>query len=117
VVHAAFKQFPGYNMTSTTYSESSPHKPCSDKRTYKHLILKNGLRALLIQDHDVVFATACANVQVGYFDDPLDMPGLAHYVEHMVHLGSKGYPDEKEYKHFLGQHGGASNASTGGCEM
>ena len=90
-----------------------PRKPCSDKRTYKHLVLRNGLRALLLQDQEVVFATACANVQVGYFDDPADMPGLAHYIEHMVHLGSKLYPDEKEYKHFLGQHGGASNASTG----
>jgi secreted Zn-dependent insulinase-like peptidase len=30
----------------------------------------------------------------------------------MVHLGSKQFPEEKEYKAFLAQHGGSSNAST-----
>jgi secreted Zn-dependent insulinase-like peptidase len=30
----------------------------------------------------------------------------------MVHLGSAQFPDEKEYKAFLAQHGGTSNAST-----
>ena len=38
-------------------------------------VLSNGLRALLIRDTEVTFATACANVQVGYFDDPA---GSAH---------------------------------------
>jgi hypothetical protein len=49
-------------------------------------------------------------VQAGYFDDPL--PGAAHFLEHMVHLGSRPFPDEKEYKAFLAAHGGSSNAST-----
>ncbi|KAF6262496.1 Metalloenzyme, LuxS/M16 peptidase-like protein [Scenedesmus sp. NREL 46B-D3] len=30
----------------------------------------------------------------------------------MVHLGSQRFPDEREYKTFLAQHGGSSNAST-----
>lgn len=38
--------------------------------------------------------------------------GAAHFLEHMVHLGSQKFPDEKEYKGFLAQHGGTSNAST-----
>lgn len=49
--------------------------------------------------------------QAGYFDDAL--PGAAHFLEHMVHLGSEAYPDDKEYKAFLAAHGGSSNASTG----
>jgi secreted Zn-dependent insulinase-like peptidase len=40
------------------------------------------------------------------------MPGLAHFLEHAVHLGSEAFPDEREYKAYLAQHGGASNAST-----
>lgn len=38
--------------------------------------------------------------------------GLAHFLEHAVHLGSAKYPDEKDYKLYLSQHGGSSNAST-----
>ncbi|KAF8073057.1 PXM16 [Scenedesmus sp. PABB004] len=50
--------------------------------------------------------------QAGYFDDPPDLPGAAHFLEHVVHLGSAAFPDEREYKAFLAQHGGSSNAST-----
>lgn len=33
---------------------------------------------------------------------------------HALRTGSERYPDEKEYKAYLSQHGGSSNASTGG---
>eukprot|EP00775_Hariotina_reticulata_P010378 gene10378-10536_t len=83
-----------------------------DRRDYKYGQLHNGVRFLAIQDTDTVYAAACANIQCGYFDDPADLPGAAHFLEHMVHLGSIKYPDEREYKQFLAQHGGSSNAST-----
>jgi len=44
--------------------------------------------------------------------DPRVLPGLAHFTEHMCFLGSKAYPEENEYKVYLSQHGGRSNAST-----
>lgn len=50
---------------------------------------------------------------MGYFDDPPDVPGLAHFLEHAVHLGSAKYPEDSDFKFYLSQHGGASNASTG----
>jgi secreted Zn-dependent insulinase-like peptidase len=50
-----------------------------------------------------------------YFDDPESVPGLAHFLEHAVHLGSSKYPDDRDYKAFLAEHGGASNASTSEC--
>ena len=50
--------------------------------------------------------------QVGYFADPPSVPGLAHWLEHSVHLGSNRYPGDNEYKTFLAQHGGSSNAAT-----
>jgi len=86
--------------------------PLCDRRHYKYGQLHNGMRVLAIQDTDAVYAAACANIQCGYFDDPADLPGAAHFLEHMVHLGSTKFPDEKEYKQFLAQHGGSSNAST-----
>lgn len=86
-------------------------KPKCDRRSYQDAVLANGLRVLAIQDTDAVFAAACANVQAGYFDDPA-LPGAAHFLEHMVHLGSGAFPDEREYKAFLAAHAGSSNAST-----
>ena len=34
--------------------------------------------------------------------------GLAHFLEHMLFMGSEKYPDENEYSAFLAQHGGGS---------
>lgn len=44
--------------------------------------------------------------------DPNNLPGLAHFCEHMLFLGTKKYPEENEYAKYLTQHGGASNAYT-----
>lgn len=40
------------------------------------------------------------------------MPGLAHFCEHMLFLGTEKYPDENEYSKYLSQHGGSFNAFT-----
>lgn len=87
-------------------------KPLCDQRKYQYEQLSNGLRIIAVQDEKAVYAAACASVQVGYFQDPASLAGAAHFLEHMVHLGSSRFPDEKEYKGFLAQHGGSSNAST-----
>lgn len=44
--------------------------------------------------------------------DPPELPGLAHFCEHMLFLGTEKYPDKDEYNTFLSQHGGQSNAAT-----
>lgn len=49
---------------------------------------------------------------VGYMSDPDDLPGLAHFCEHMLFLGTEKYPNENDYTKFLSEHGGGSNAST-----
>lgn len=41
-------------------------------------------------------AAAAVAVGVGSLCDPPDMPGLAHYLEHMLFMGSEKYPDENE---------------------
>ncbi len=38
--------------------------------------------------------------------------GLAHYLEHMLFMGSDKYPDENEYDSFISKSGGSSNAFT-----
>ncbi|XP_014231468.1 nardilysin [Trichogramma pretiosum] len=60
---------------------------------------------------------ACALcVGVGSFSDPPEIPGLAHFLEHMVFMGSKKYPEENEMDQFLKKRGGSNNACTD-CEQ
>ncbi|EQC26438.1 hypothetical protein SDRG_15719 [Saprolegnia diclina VS20] len=57
-------------------------------------------------------AGACLTVGVGSFAEPEHLPGLAHYLEHMLFMGSEKYPDENEFEAFLSAHGGSSNGGT-----
>ncbi|XP_067893239.1 nardilysin-like isoform X1 [Heterodontus francisci] len=60
-------------------------------------------------------SAAALCVGIGSFCDPDDLPGLAHFLEHMVFMGSEKYPDENGFDAFLKKHGGSDNASTD-CE-
>ncbi|XP_041356589.1 nardilysin-like [Gigantopelta aegis] len=60
-------------------------------------------------------SAAAMCVSVGSFTDPPEIPGFAHFLEHMVFMGSKKYPQENDMDDFLSRHGGESNAWTD-CE-
>ncbi|XP_022087201.1 nardilysin-like [Acanthaster planci] len=60
-------------------------------------------------------AAAALCVGIGSFCEPDDIPGLAHFLEHMVFMGSEKYPDENSFDAFVRTHGGSDNASTD-CE-
>ena len=45
--------------------------------------------------------------------DPEERQGLAHFLEHMLFLGNKKYPEVDEFSTYLDSHGGYSNAFTG----
>ena len=51
-------------------------------------------------------------VGMGSFSDPPELPGLAHFLEHMVFMGSEKYPDENSFDEFIQKHGGFDNAHT-----
>ena len=44
--------------------------------------------------------------------EPSSYPGLAHFCEHMLFLGTEKYPDENEYNKYLSENSGGSNAYT-----
>lgn len=89
------------------------HLSPNNSNQYRYITLENGLRALLIQDISAPKAAAALAVNVGHFDDPADREGLAHYLEHMLFLGTKPYPQVGEFQRFISQHGGTNNAWTG----
>jgi insulysin len=83
-----------------------------DDRKFKAITLKNKLRVLLVSDPASSRSAAAMDVHVGAFSDPEDIPGLAHFCEHMSFLGTKRYPNEEDFTAFLSTHGGSSNAYT-----
>ncbi len=84
----------------------------NDLKNYCPLTLDNGLKVLLIQNTETEKAAAALAVNVGHFDDPKERQGLAHFLEHMLFLGTEKYPDGSEYQHFISQYGGSNNAWT-----
>ncbi|MFA5547957.1 MAG: insulinase family protein [Porticoccaceae bacterium] len=84
----------------------------NDDRQYRHLTLANGLDVLLISDPASDKAAASLSVNVGSFDNPPDREGLAHFLEHMLFLGTDRYPEPDEYQAFISEHGGGHNAYT-----
>lgn len=83
----------------------------SERKTLK-IRLKNGLEAFIISDPKTDKSGAVLSVKAGSWEDPLEYPGIAHFLEHMLFLGTKKYPNESEYSAYISENGGMSNAYT-----
>ena len=70
------------------------------------------MQVLLISDTTTEKSAAALDVHVGSMSDPEDLPGLAHFCEHMLFLGTQKFPDENDYEKFIKLHGGSNNAFT-----
>jgi secreted Zn-dependent insulinase-like peptidase len=87
-------------------------KSQNDQRQYETFLLSNRLKVLVISDPDTDKAAAAMDVFVGSSRDPKDRQGLAHFLEHMLFLGTKKYPTPGEYQDFVSTRGGNHNAYT-----
>ncbi|KFD65259.1 hypothetical protein M514_00656 [Trichuris suis] len=95
----------------TRRSDSIIKSP-EDKRLYRGLELSNGMKVMLVSDPTTEKAAASLDLNIGHLNDPRELPGLAHFCEHMLFMGTEKYPTENEYQNFLTTHGGNSNAFT-----
>ena len=91
----------------------SPYASPNDHRQYHYLTLANRLKVLLICDPETDKSAASLAVNTGHFDDPADRQGMAHFLEHMLFLGTRTFPKPGEYQQFMNRHGGSNNAWTG----
>ena len=87
-------------------------KQANDDREFDFVTLANGLKVMVVHDPAATKAAASLDVFVGSGDDPKQYQGLAHFLEHMLFLGSKDYPDSDAYGEFISSHGGGHNAYT-----
>ena len=97
---------------ATPQRSEAPVKGAQDTRDYRYLELPNRLRVMLVSDPATDKAAASMHVRAGSGNDPVSRQGLAHFLEHMLFLGTAKYPDPGEYQEFISAHGGAHNAYT-----
>ena len=63
-------------------------KSNSDPWHYRGLELSNEMFVVLISHPDIDKAAAALDVYIGSLADPKDVPGIAHFLEHMLFMGS-----------------------------
>ncbi|KAG5888587.1 hypothetical protein JTB14_029883 [Gonioctena quinquepunctata] len=55
---------------------------------------------------ELKMAAAGLCIGVGSFSDPREVPGMAHFLEHMVFMGSEKFPAENDFDAFIKKGGG-----------
>ena len=70
-------------------SEKQIMKHPLDNSESRALVLDNGLKVYLLSDPNFNVSAASISVEVGSFQDPEDREGLAHFLEHMLFLGTE----------------------------
>ena len=95
-------------------SEALPPRvvAATDKAAFRRFTLDNGLKVLLVSDPNFNKSAASLVVDTGQIDDPKDTEGLAHFLEHMLFLGTEKYPEAGEYANYMRANGGRNNAYT-----
>ncbi len=83
-----------------------------DESKSRTITLSNGLKVYLLSDPKFNVSAASMVVEVGSLDNPDDREGTAHFLEHMLFLGTKKFPDVDEYSEYLRTFGGYANAYT-----
>ncbi len=114
----ALADAPAQTQTSTSAAAAAAQSdivvPAIDTRGYRALTLPNGIRVVLVSDPQTDKSAASLAVERGSFDEPASIPGLAHFLEHMLFLGTDKHPAADEYQAFISTHGGTHNAYTAG---
>lgn len=82
-----------------------------DDREYNGFVLPNNLKVVVISDKKTDISSCCLTVGFGGLSDG-DIIGLSHFVEHMMFMGSKKYPNENEFMKYITLYNGETNAIT-----
>ena len=84
---------------------SNPSRPHTET-------LANGLRVTLRHAPHLKRCAAVLRVNAGSHDVPLAWPGLAHFLEHLLFLGTERFPAGQGLMAYVQGHGGQVNART-----
>lgn len=96
----------------TKVAHAGIHKSPNDSRDYLSFTLPNQMKVLVISDPATDKAAASLDVNVGSNANPEQRQGLAHFLEHMLFLGTEKFPEAGAYQAFISNNGGNHNAYT-----
>lgn len=102
---------PAPQMTPPS-SDTTLNKHPLDQSEYRRFVLGNGLKVLLVSDPRFNKSAAAVHVGVGSLSNPKDRMGLAHFLEHMLFMGTEKYPEVDDYLNYVNENGGSRNAYT-----
>lgn len=85
--------------------------PINDKRQLLGLNLNNGIKIVLVSDPDMKISSCSVGVNAGYLHDKFE--GTAHFLEHLLFMGSSKFPEQNTYHSYVQTCGGVDNAYTG----
>lgn len=105
--NAVMQQKQGFELLNVTINKSP-----TDKAIYQGIRLANGMEVLLISDEKANKSLMSVGLPMGSMEDPIQQQGLAHYLEHMILMGSKAFPETNSLDGFLTKNGGYNNAYT-----
>ncbi len=95
--------------TKTTLTPSSTQSTgVYHPKTFK---LKNGFEVVLVENHLSPVVSISLLYKIGTADDPSDLVGLSHFLEHLMFKGTKNVPIGEFTKRIVGK-GGNINAFT-----
>ncbi len=98
---------------ATSAAAIPPREPApGDLSQVRRLVLPNGLKVLLWSDPKLNVSSVALAVGVGSLADPPQRQGLAHFLEHMLFLGTEKFPDAGEFDAYLRRNSGMNNAYT-----
>lgn len=107
-----FQQADAAQFRGSVDSKVSVRKPLNDRSSYEYTTFENGLRVLAVHNPKASKSGFAVSVSSGSYYDPADLPGLAHFCEHLLFLGTKKYPSETSFDSYLSKHDGSNNAFT-----
>ncbi len=101
-------------FVSTVHSSNSfsVYKSPNDSKNYEAFELPNRMKVIVVSDPETDKAAAALDIAVGSGNDPDNRLGFAHFLEHMLFLGTEKYPEAGEYQEYIARHGGNHNAFT-----
>lgn len=85
--------------------------PINDKRIVVGLKLNNGIKIVLISNPKIKISACSIGVGAGYLQDKFE--GTAHFLEHLLFMGSSKFPEQNTYHSYVQTCGGIDNAFTG----
>ena len=96
----------------TPICHTSMHPDVGHVHVHSVGLPESNVTVLLVSDPITESSGAAVAVATGFLNDPQELLGLSHFLEHLLFQGSEKYPGEDEYMKFLSERGGFANAYT-----